>query len=173
MEIALDVNPAFAAWKSSVGREKEWALQVLIQRLQRYAMAICWKRLPDHKDDFEALTNGIVWRAIRKADNFKGAAKFSTWFYTIVVNECNRFLRNYKKRLEISLEDETPAEVVASDARIDLISLLDGLESEDHTLLRLVAEGQEFRDIAEVLGITRNAAIVRWSRLRGRLRNAI
>jgi RNA polymerase sigma factor (sigma-70 family) len=173
MEIILDVNPAFAAWKSSMGREKEWALHVLVQRLDRYAKAICWQRLPDHKDDFDALVNGIVWRAIRKADKFKGSAKFSTWFYTIVVNECNRFLRNYKKRLEVSLEEEVPTETDSTDARIDLLALLDGLEGEEHLLLRMVAEGQEFKDIAEVLGITSVTARVRWLRLKERLRHAI
>jgi RNA polymerase sigma-70 factor (ECF subfamily) len=172
MPIILDVNPAYAEWKSSVGRAKEWALQVLIQRLERYAKAICWQRLPDHKDDFDQLANGIVWRALDKAEGFRGESQFATWFYRIAINECNRYLRNYKQRLETSLEEEMVVEPKGLDARLDLIALLNDLHGDDHKLLRLVAEGQDFNTISEALGVSRNAAIVRWSRLKERLRDA-
>lgn len=172
MERVSDVNPAFAAWKLSTGREKEWALTVLIERLERFATAICWRRLPDHKSDFEPLVNDIVWRAINHADGFEGEANFSTWYYRIIINECNRFLRKYKTRLEVSLEDAIPIQEPKLDARIDLIALLDRLEPQDHLLLRLIAEGQDFAIIGKIMGISRNTAIVRWHRLRRRLRDA-
>lgn len=172
MPIALDVNPAFAEWKSSTGREKEWAFHTLIQRMERFATAVCCQRLPEHQSEYEALVNGIVWRAIKKIENFREASKFSTWFYTIIVNEANRFLRNYKERCEVALEDNFPS-AGNLDARVDLIALLNTLEGPDHALLRLVAEGQDFKTIAGSLGISRNAALVRWTRLKERLRDAV
>jgi RNA polymerase sigma factor (sigma-70 family) len=172
MESSSDVNPAFAAWKSCQGREKEWALQELVRRLEKFASRICWQRLPDHKDDFGGLVNGIVWRAIKKAEQFRGRARFSTWFYRIVVNECNKYLRNYKERCETSLEEEMPTVATGIDARIDLIALLDRLKREDHILFRLVAEGEDFNTIGERLGINRNAALVRWNRLKRKIRDA-
>lgn len=172
MEINSDVNPAFAAWKSSTGRQKEWNLQILVGRLERFATAICCQRLPDHNREFDALVNGIVWRAIKKAEKFKGKAKFSTWFYRIAINQCNTYLRNFKERCETNLEEEMPSTPLGIDARIDLIALLNGLEGEEHLLFRLVVEGEDFRTIGEQLGITRNAALVRWNRLKERLRDA-
>lgn len=173
MQIILDVNPAYRAWRLSTAQEKEWALHILIRRLERYATSICWQRLPDHKDDFGPLVNGIVWKAVREMEKFRGSSQFSTWFYRIAVNDCNKFLRNYKNRFETSLEEEMPSRPEAMNARIDLIALLDGLEGPEHLLFRLVAEGQEFKDIAERLGISRNAAIVRWARLKEKLRDAV
>lgn len=172
MQSNSDVNPAFAAWRSSTGRVKEWHLHTLVEKLEKFATAICWQRLPDHKNEFDALVNGIVWRAIQKADKFKDEAKFSTWFYRIAINQCNTYLRNFKERYETSLEEEMSSTPEGLDARIDLIALLDGLEKEEHLLFRLVAEGEDFQTIGSKLGIKRNAAIVRWSRLRGRLRDA-
>lgn len=172
MAIALDVNPAFEQWKSSMGKEKEWALHMLIQRLERFATAVCWRRLPDHRDEFGPLVNEIVWRAIKYAPKFKNTSKFSTWFYRIAVNRCNTFLRSHKQRLETSLEDEQPQTIAGVEARMDLIAILNALNGDDHLLFRMVAEGQDFKTIAEALGLKRNAAIVRWNRLKARLRNA-
>jgi RNA polymerase sigma factor (sigma-70 family) len=172
MQLDSDVNPAFEAWRSSTGRWKEWNLQVLVQRLTKFATAICWQRLSDHKDDIEPLVNGIVWRAIQKADQFADKSKFSTWFFRLAINECNMYLRNFMRRCEAPLEEDMPSMPQGVDAKIDLIALLDGLQGEDHLLFRLVAEGQEFKDIAMRLGISSNAAMVRWARLKEKLRNA-
>src|ERR1700690_4007632 len=173
MQMSSDVNPAFAAWRLSTGREKEWCFQELVRRLEKFATAICWQRLPDHKSEFDGLVNQIVWKAVKKADKFRAEARFSTWFYRIAVNECNKFLINFKRRCETGLEDEMPSRPEGLDARIDLIDLLNGLEGQEHLLFRLVAEGEDFRTIGERLGVSRNAALVRWTRLKERLRDAV
>src|SRR5579864_3102932 len=161
----LDVNPAFVKWRLSTGREKEWALQELIQKLEKFATAICWQRLPDHKNDFDPLVNGIIWRALKRIDAFRSEARFSTWFCRIVINECNRYLRNFKERCETELIEEMPADAAGLDARIDLIELLNTLQGADHTLFRMVAEGESFNAIGKTLGVSRGTAIVRWHRL--------
>lgn len=172
METDLDVNPAHDAWRLSTGPEKERTLEILVRRLEKFVMAICYQRLSDHRNDLDALVNGIVWRIIRRMHTFKRGSKFSSWTYRIIVNECNRYLRNFKERCETNLEEEMLTKAEILDARIDLIAMLNGLEGQDHFLFRMIAEGQEFRTIGEALGISRNAAIVRWSRLKEKLRDA-
>jgi RNA polymerase sigma-70 factor (ECF subfamily) len=168
-----DVNPAFSAWHVAKDNElKERALQILIERMEKFARAICWQRIPEYQADFDPLINGIVWRAIRKADSFKRRSKFSTWFCRIVINECNKFLRSRKESREVELEEEMPTKLEAIDARLDLLAMLDSLEGEDHQLLRLQMEGLDFQETGERLEISRNAALVRWNRLKGRLRDA-
>jgi RNA polymerase sigma-70 factor (ECF subfamily) len=171
MERSLDVNPAFTEWRLSTGQPKELALIALVRKLEIFAERICWQRLPDFKDDFPALINGIVWRTIKQADKFKGKSRFSTWFYRIIINECNRFLRNKKELFETELE-EFPTKNEQVDIRIDLISLLNTLEGQDHTLFRLVAEGEDWDTIGATLGLNRNAALVRWNRLKRKIRDA-
>jgi RNA polymerase sigma-70 factor, ECF subfamily len=117
------------------------------------------------------LVNGIVWRAIKKADKFKGDSKFSTWFYRIVTNECNRFLRSHKERQEISFEEEFPIEPFG-DLGVEVQQLVQGLDDRDFALFKMVAQGENFETIAETLHIKVGAAKTRWSRLRGRLRDA-
>lgn len=170
MEISFDVNPAFENWMRN---PDEANLQQLVKRLERFAKAIIWQRLPDHMNELDALVNGIIWRVIKKPSRFKGKSKFSTWFYQIVINECNRFLRKYKERCESAIDEDMPASQQRLDAKIDLISLLDTLQGEDHTLMRLKMEGQDFNTIGEALGINRNAALQRWNRLKERLRDAL
>jgi RNA polymerase sigma factor (sigma-70 family) len=169
MDKDFDVNPAFTVWRQTGTMEALWDLT---ERMERFATAICWKHVPDHRDDFDFLVNGIVWRAIQKAETFNGDAKFSTWFYRLTVNECNRYLRQHMERCETSLSEETMAPDAAHDARIDLISLLDGLDGPDHLLFRLVAEGQDFKYIGRTLGISAHAAVLRWAKLKERLRDA-
>lgn len=172
MQPHSDVNPAFAEWKNASERQKEWTLQNLINRMEKFARAICWQRLPDHADSVDALINGIVWRAIKHADTFKDEAKFSTWYYRIIVNECNRFLRNYKKRCETSLVEELPINYDGIDAKVDVLALLDGLEGEDHLLFRMVAEGHDWNVIGKALKLSSNTAHKRWQRLKEKMRNA-
>ena len=167
MNNSFDVNPAYEAWKSSTGREKEWNLQNLTRLLERYARAICYERLPDH--DTGSINNEIVWRAIKQADKFKGDSQFSTWFYKIAVNECNRYLRRFKNRVEVDLPENLPGRPEAIDARLDIIRILEMLEGEDHQLFRLLAEGESLRGVGQALGISHAAARKRWDKLRGKI----
>lgn len=168
-----DVNPLFAEWKSSTAQEKEQTLHNLVAKMENFATAICWQRLPDFRDEFGPLVNGIVWRAVRQFDKFEGKSRFSTWFYRIVVNECNRFLRDHKERYEDSLEEEMPSKAENVDAHIDIVAILEGLEGADHLLFRLVAEGHGFKEIGTQLGVGTLTALKRWERLKEKIRNAV
>lgn len=173
MQRDSDINPIFAKWRLSTGPEKEHQLQLLVKAMEKFAMAICWQRLPDHKDDLAALVNGTVWKTIRHLESFQKKSRFSTWFYRIVVNDCNKFLTSHKRRCETNLAEELPAKQDGYDAKIDLTSLLDSLEGDEHTLLRLMAEGFDLKEAAEMLRISHAAAKVRWMRLKEKLRDAV
>lgn len=166
-----DVNPVYEKWKLSTGMEKEKLLQELIHRLEKFATAICWQRLPDHASELEAMVNGIVWKALDQEKKFNGRSKFSTWFYTIVVNQCNDFLRAKERSKEITLENEpnTPAAV---DARLDIIKIFAKLDANERVLFRLVAEGNKWHEIGKNLGVTKQAAHLRWKQLTEKIRNA-
>lgn len=167
----MDVNPAYQLWKSSMGPAKVCAFDALIVKLERYAKAICWQRLPDHVGEFDSIVGDAVWHATKYIEGFAGKSRFSTWFYQIVTNECNKFLGRRKDLREVELFDNLPARNIL-DARLDVISLLDQLEGPDHQLLRMVAEGLDFKTIGKSFGVSQNAATVRWNRLKERLKNA-
>jgi len=172
MQTDLDVNPVFKTWQESTGEQKDAALFELVKKLETFARTICWQRLPDYRSEFGPLINDIVWRVIGKSNSFNGKSQFSTWVYRIIVNECNRLLRKRKELYETSLEETLQTETPDVDARIDVVGFLDILDGDDHTLFRMVIEGEDFNTIGKKLKITRNTALQRWNRLRGKLRNA-
>lgn len=170
MSIDLNVNHAFSEWKSSTGRQKEWSLQALVMQLEKLASSICLKRVPGNVDELVAT---ITWKAVHNLEKFEEGSKFSTWFYRIVSNECNRTLKKLKERCEVSLEGEVPAKATDFALKIDLIALLDKLKGDDYLLTRLVAEGYDFKTIADELGTSPETARKRWFRLREKLRDAL
>jgi RNA polymerase sigma factor (sigma-70 family) len=172
MERSSDVNPLYDVWKSSTGQAKDLALTQLVPRLEQFAKAICWKRIPEFHDEFDPLINEIVWRAVGKPAKFEGKSRFSTWFYRIVTNECNRFLRKHKERNEAPLEEEMPCQAEAVNARLTIQGLIRKLTKEEYALFRMVADGESFKTIGDELGISTGNAKIRWLRLKTRLRNA-
>lgn len=172
MENSFDVNPAYEKWRLNQTDEN---LAELAKKLDRFAKAIIYPRIndPEFGGELDGVANDIVWKAIRQIDSFKGEAQFSTWFYKIALNTCNRFLRQYKQRRETALEDNVAARPSKAEARLDMEALLGKIEGEDQVLLTLRMEGRDFNAIARVLGIKRNAALQRWNRLKTRLRDAL
>lgn len=169
MQSNLDVNPVFEAWKTDPNREN---LTSLLEKMERFAKGICYQRLSDHTSDLDALANGIVWKALQKSDQFEGKAKFSTWFYKIAVNECHKFLREHKRRNEVELTEDLVDSTGKIIGGLEFAAWLHGLDNEDRQLAILVLNGHRFEEIGEHLGITAGNARVRWSRLKGRFRNA-
>ena len=135
-------------------------------------MAICWQRLPDHGDSLEALVNEVVWKALQNEPKFKGRARFSTWFYRIVSNACNRYLRSFKRKCVVPLENEGNQVLSGLPARVAVIEILDGLNEDEAKLCQLVAEGYTWAEIGEILGMTRQGAQMKWRRLKEALRDA-
>jgi len=63
------------------------AFDVLVARHQARAYRLAWSLLRDAEDARDASQEAFirVWEA---ADRFRGDARFSTWFYRILVNVC-------------------------------------------------------------------------------------
>lgn len=165
-----DVNPAYLAWKSSTGEQKEWLFLELLQKLEKFATAICWQRLPDHGDSIEGLVNEIVWNALHNEKRFKEKSRFSTWFYRIVVNACNSYLRAIKRKSEVPLEED---ETIFPDleARLDIAKQVASLRKEEQGLFRLMLAGHTASEIGKIMKISTNAVEHRLARLKEKLKN--
>lgn len=166
-------NQAFEKWRSLEGPEKELALMDLVSELRRHAYSVCWLRVPDYRDDFGGIVNASVWRAVAKSKDFRGDAKFGTWFHRIVLNECNRVLKGKQDNPEESLEAiaEELGEETNPEKAILFRELVEGLGKEDKRLVKLQLGGYSAEEIAEELGISANAVGTRWSRLKEKIRN--
>jgi RNA polymerase sigma factor (sigma-70 family) len=154
----------------------------LVNRYQNYVFTLVL-RFTKSREDAEELAQDIFIKAYRSLADFRGAAKFSTWLYTIVNNTCITFLR--KKKLEIhSLDNEKVFEVadnqdsgfsanqVEQKSRVAMVNkAIALLGPDDAMVITLFYKGeQSLEEIAQVLGVEINTAKVRLHRARARLK---
>jgi len=155
---------------------------VLVNRYQNYVFTLCL-RIVKGREDAEEVAQDVFIKAYKYLADFRGAAKFTTWLYTIVNNTCISFLR--KKKLDIhSLDNEKVFEVADSQdsgmranlveqkSRISMVNEAIGLlNPADAEIITLFYKAeQSLEETAQVLGIEVNAAKVRLHRARTRLK---
>ena len=70
----------------------EAAFDLLVARHQGRAYRLAWSLLR-HAEDARDLSQEAFLRVYRTAGTFRGEAKFSTWFYRILVNLCLDYRR--------------------------------------------------------------------------------
>lgn len=167
---------------SEVLNGNQQAYAVLVNRYQNYVFTLCL-RIVKGREDAEEVAQDVFIKAYKYLADFRGAAKFTTWLYTIVNNTCISFLR--KKKLDIhSLDNEKVFEVADSQdsgmranlieqkSRISMVNEAIGLlNPADAEIITLFYKAeQSLEETAQVLGIEVNAAKVRLHRARTRLK---
>lgn len=70
-----------------VARRDEDAFDLLVGRYQQRAWRLAWSFLRDAEEARDVTQEAFV-RVYRAAASFNGRARFSTWFYRILVNLC-------------------------------------------------------------------------------------
>jgi RNA polymerase sigma factor (sigma-70 family) len=172
---ATTLDGLYAEFLAASEDRKAQARETLVMGMYREAWPIIWSKLHGAHPDIVA---DSVSKAALNLDKFRGEARFSTWFYKIVMSFCNTVLRaKLLKPTEISLEQlaEEGAEPIievenADNAKIELTNLLEKLDATDRKLIALKAEGKTYPEIAEALGLkTTDAAHSRWRRLTARI----
>src|ERR1044071_8400326 len=105
--MSTGLNDSEIIGKVLSGDQQAYAL--LVDRYQNYVFTLAL-RFTKNREDAEEVSQDIFIKAYRSLSDFRGAAKFSTWLYTIVNTTCITFLR--KKRLQThSLDQEHVFEV--------------------------------------------------------------
>jgi RNA polymerase sigma-70 factor (ECF subfamily) len=86
-EVALSQETSDEALVERVAARDEAAFDLLVARHQGRAYRLAWSLLRD-AEDARDLSQEAFLRVHRTAATFRGEAKFSTWFYRILVNLC-------------------------------------------------------------------------------------
>lgn len=141
-------------------------------------LKICWvyTRTPHDRDDLFQEITARLWAAFGTYDRNR---RFSTWMYRVALNAAIDFRRT---RLRRHLEIQTPQGVVDPLSREDqpkqeqlqeLRELLEGLNEADQAILLLYLEGNSYREIAEIIGISESNVGTRLNRLKSSLRKSV
>jgi RNA polymerase sigma-70 factor (ECF subfamily) len=89
------VEPSDEALCRRVAGKDEAAFDLLVERYQQRAYRLAWSILRDGEDARDLAQEAFV-RLYQAAGSFDGRAKFSTWFYRILVNLCLDHRRKHR-----------------------------------------------------------------------------
>jgi RNA polymerase sigma-70 factor, ECF subfamily len=172
------------------GRD-ETAFDLLVERYQQRAFRLAWSVLRDAEEARDVSQEAFI-RLYQTAGSFAQRARFSTWFYRIVVNLCLDHRRKHRRwRLFVSRGDAAGDDEVAIESlpapAVDPVAVLDQertmaniwtaaaqLSPQQRAALVLqVQENLSMKEIASVLGCSEPTARVHLHRALSTLRRTL
>ena len=131
-----------------------------------YTEPLYWqirKMVIDHDDANDVLQNTFI-KAWSSIENFRGAAKLSTWLYKIAIHESITFINKEKQRNNVSLDDDDSFLInsLASDEwfdgddlRLELQKAINSLPEKQRLIFNMrYFDDMKYEDMSEILGTT-------------------
>ncbi len=160
-----EVLAAYVDGTAGAGR-REAAFAEVVDRYERRVYGITYRYFGNHADAQDA-TQDTFLQLARKADQFRGDSKLSTWIYRVATNACNDLGRKMARRPQTPVEDVGEAQAAAGGSEASTEDLVAGLElalEVQAALLQLddlsrqliilcAIEGQSYAEVSEALGI--------------------
>jgi len=143
-------------------------------------MALCMRYAKD-RDEADDLAQMAFVKAWQALDRFRGDGSFRGWLYRIAVNLAKNRLRDRSRWASLEAagprlvaDAEGPERVQAAERRRVLLGAIAGLPERQRQVVELRALHElSFREVAEVLGGTENAAKVNYHYAMKKLRAAL
>jgi RNA polymerase sigma factor (sigma-70 family) len=160
-------------------RGETLAYREMVNRHKDYAFTIAYRLLNSREDAEEAAQDAFV-RAFNGLQNFNKEAKFTTWFYRVVMNVALSIQQ--KKKIITENIDNIPASsailrggdttdtLKRKEQQYYIQQALKQLSPDDVTMITLFyLKEQSLEEIAEIVGIETNTVKVKLHRARKRL----
>lgn len=152
------------------------AFDELMRRHEDKVFAVCLRVMRHREAALDAVQDTFL-TVFRKADQFRGDSRFSTWLYRVAINTCYDHLRRAKRRPADPLADtHDPPDtgegdrLAAVELRPGLTAALADLGDEFRAAIVLVdVEGLPVSEAAEILGVAEGTVKSRLHRGRRRL----
>jgi RNA polymerase sigma factor (sigma-70 family) len=151
-------------------------LESVFRKYSAYVYRICL-RYARRPEDAEDLTQEVFLKIHHQLSAFRNDSLLTTWIYRIAVNQCLDFLRTRKSQNRLNLDylDDMVLKNLAPggdqvQARIDLEKILSHADERTRFILFLtLAEGMNYSDVGELLGVKKSAIAKVVSRFRENL----
>ena len=162
------------------------AFEDIVREYERNVYNIALRMSGDREDALDISQESFL-KAYHSLANFRGESKFSVWLYRIVSNTCLDFLRERKRRAEVSLvreadegdEEETPVpdESLSPETLLDRKltreavrrALLSLPEDQRKILLLREIQGFSYEEIGRILSLESGTVKSRIFRARRKL----
>lgn len=157
----------------------EEAGHILKEHYAARLISYCTSRLRDNESLAEEVVQEVFTKIITGKTTYeeKGNSSFLTWLYTIVRNQCKDTAKKARsaRRRDEKYADRERYNLPFEDSLAvkDLLRLINRLPSQHREILLLRKEEFMWEEIAEICGISHEAARKRGERARGRLKEAI
>lgn len=181
MDDATTDEDVLAAAAAGDGSRREDAFVELVNRYERRIYAICYRFFGNHADAQDATQDTFI-AVVRRAGQFRGDSKVSTWLYRIAVNACKDRARARDRRPQTPVVDvgETAAaagldlaggdEHAGAELAIEVQHALDQLDELSRTLIILCSiEGRDYAEVAATLDLPVGTVKSRVFRARAKL----
>ncbi|MBI1923034.1 sigma-70 family RNA polymerase sigma factor [Candidatus Poribacteria bacterium] len=159
------------------------AFGVLVHKYQEMVYAYAFQKVRNDADA-EDIAQEVFFRAYRHLNQLKSPHQFRSWLYTIMSNECNRWLARASKNRsrETPLEDATGDVLLVEpeyaktpdDWRMDLEQALEELPEDNRVAVSMFYMSDcSLKEIGEFLGVSVNTVKGKLHRARQQLGKAL
>jgi len=158
--------------------EVQERFQILVDEHKKILYKIC-NLYCKKRDDREDLAQEIVLQLWRSFGSFDGRCRFSTWMYRVALNVAISFFRreSTRSRLVISTNEQLLQAIDDTESPTDDIRLLyqfiEGLDPLNKALVLLYLDGNNYQEIADVLGISVSNVATKISRLKKKMKQEL
>ena len=124
----------------------------------------------DNREEYKDLRQEVSYQLLRSYPGYKGASKLSTWVYKVALFTAMAHIRGKSKAYQ-SIEgiDMATEQLDDDDWRL-VMEQVKKLPDTDKSLVFLYLEGNSYKEIAEILGITESNVGVKLNRIKNKLK---
>ncbi|RMF00082.1 MAG: RNA polymerase sigma factor [Alphaproteobacteria bacterium] len=155
------------------------AFRLLLERHYDTAYRIAF-RFTRCVEDAEDIAQEVCLSLARRLASFRGRSRFTTWFYTVVLNACRDHARKQKSTLALQANyavyrEQEMADAADNDSRAQwLDAALLSLEPKlRETAVLVLGEALSHREAAEILGCSESTVSWRMHELRKKLKQLL
>lgn len=158
-------------------KDKETFLQ-LMQGNKGIIIKIC-NSYCSNKDDRDDLAQEIVFNLWKAFADYTADHKFSTWMYRIGLNVAISFYRKELRSVQFSVlsedlivfDDEVEDKSATSTSLVLLQNFIHELKEIDKSIMLLYLEQKNYKEIAEIVGVTESNVATKINRIKINLRS--
>jgi RNA polymerase sigma factor (sigma-70 family) len=155
--------------------ELQEKFQIVVDQHKKILYKVCnsYCRNRDDRDDLAQEIIVQLWRSFGKFDE---RYRFSTWMYRIALNVAISFYRRENTRTRYVISDEQHLLEAIDEAKNQpeeiglLYEFIEGLDPLNKALVLLYLDGNNYQEIAEVLGISETNVATKISRLKNKMK---
>jgi RNA polymerase sigma-70 factor, ECF subfamily len=156
------------------------AFDELVRRYQRPIFHLCMRYLRNQADAKDVAQRTFV-KVFQSLESFRAESSFRTWLYRIAINMSLNHIRDHRREQPAEIRDEAltrratgPQRIISGEDADLLREAIAELPPKQRTVLELrVYDELSFREVAELVGSTENAAKVNFHHAVKKLRTRL